>query len=916
MGGAGDGGQQEAHVENGEQTHKRPVEKGEGSKEQSERTGVHGEGDGSAVQGDGSAVQGDGSVAQGDSSADSSECSARLSVHGQVQAVGGDGSTVHGVGLVVECYRPAAEGKETSQCQDLSALEDGPAAEGGELSAHHKVPASQSEGTSSQGPAEGRELSAHHKVPASQSEGTSSQGPDEGRELSAHHKVPDSHSEGTPSQDAVAQSEGPSDERERSTGDGKAANHCNLAVPQSTGSSQKTPQDGSLGRMRPPGKPPVLARSTPPIPYHEPPWAAVPSASASYHLETLKNGVILSSLHLAGQTWFVFGRLPGCDVSMEHPSVSRYHAVLQYRGAAGSEEQQDRGFYMYDLGSTHGTFVNKKKIPPKTYCRLRVGHVLKLGGSTRLFILQGPEDDQESESELSVTQLIEARQRQRSLQEKMLGDDFDADPPEEEMETAKPESGPSNDGGCSWGMGDDAMEEEGEEVVEEEPIMEFQEEREAYYVKDPKKALQGFLDREGEELECEFDDKGHNSWLCRIRLPVNDAMGNQLIAEATLSGKKKEAMALCALEACRILDMRGLLRQEAVSRKRKTKNWEDEDFYDSDDDTFLDRTGAVEKKRIDRMKKAGRIEEKAETYDTLVSKLNEVKYELAEISEKLKPSRTGQSQSAAQDSLDAFMREIRSGEALDSVTRKKLHLRSSELKKEQQRLEVLVKMVKPTSLPELKPQDAAEKPKKLSLPMFGAMKGGKKFKLKTGAIGNLPPQRTNLPGSLFNMKGGGSDPEEEEEEEDDVDKEEHEGKDIANRFQNSGMELKAKEDLEKRLSPPSGQSSSSKSDEDTAIGTTERDQGVGGETKSQKKADGCHDDSVTQSQHHSPESKKADNKAKELPVKKKKLYGPSRPPSNVLSKRYPEDDPDYCVWTPPAGQSGDGRTHLNEKYGY
>jgi len=59
-----------------------------------------------------------------------------------------------------------------------------------------------------------------------------------------------------------------------------------------------------------------------------------------------------------------------------------------------------------------------------------------------------------------------------------------------------------------------------------------------------------------------------------------------------------------------------------VSRKRKSKNWEDEDFYDSDDDTFLDRTGAVEKKRLNRMKKAGKIEEKPETYDSLVRRIN------------------------------------------------------------------------------------------------------------------------------------------------------------------------------------------------------------------------------------------------------------------------------------------------------
>lgn len=54
------------------------------------------------------------------------------------------------------------------------------------------------------------------------------------------------------------------------------------------------------------------------------------------------------------------------------------------------------------------------------------------------------------------------------------------------------------------------------------------------------------------------------------------------------------------------------------SRKRKEKNWEEEDFYDSDEDNFLDRTGDIDAKRKKRMKKFGKSAETVDTYETLV----------------------------------------------------------------------------------------------------------------------------------------------------------------------------------------------------------------------------------------------------------------------------------------------------------
>lgn len=73
-----------------------------------------------------------------------------------------------------------------------------------------------------------------------------------------------------------------------------------------------------------------------------------------------------------------------------------------------------------------------------------MGHLISFGGSTRMYLLQGPPDDEEIESELTVTELkakrqVELEQRKRELQLQKLK--------MEEEDRKKMEQG------VDWGMG-------------------------------------------------------------------------------------------------------------------------------------------------------------------------------------------------------------------------------------------------------------------------------------------------------------------------------------------------------------------------------------------------------------------------------------------------------------------------------
>lgn len=73
------------------------------------------------------------------------------------------------------------------------------------------------------------------------------------------------------------------------------------------------------------------AKGPSPISYESPPWASEPSENCGYGFDVLKNGSLIDQISLEGcGSFIVFGRLPECDIQLEHPSISRYHAVLQF----------------------------------------------------------------------------------------------------------------------------------------------------------------------------------------------------------------------------------------------------------------------------------------------------------------------------------------------------------------------------------------------------------------------------------------------------------------------------------------------------------------------------------------------------------------------------------------------------------
>ncbi|KAF4321503.1 hypothetical protein BBO99_00006454 [Phytophthora kernoviae] len=178
--------------------------------------------------------------------------------------------------------------------------------------------------------------------------------------------------------------------------------------------------------------------------YEPPEWGVNGRNVFGIYLEVIKNGVVKEKLTLpltTDSSCVVAGRMETqCDLVLAHPSISRVHGALQF--------DEQGALFLCDLRSTHGCYVNKKRVKAEDFVRLHIGDVLCFGESTRLYAVCGPAELLPAEYDsLNLTKFREKLDKKKELREKKKQ--------EEER-------------GASWGFGEDAEEESEEEEEEEQ----------------------------------------------------------------------------------------------------------------------------------------------------------------------------------------------------------------------------------------------------------------------------------------------------------------------------------------------------------------------------------------------------------------------------------------------------------------
>ncbi|PRW44332.1 Kanadaptin isoform B [Chlorella sorokiniana] len=397
---------------------------------------------------------------------------------------------------------------------------------------------------------------------------------------------------------------------------------------------------------------------------YEPPEWGGPAEGIPYTLDILKTGQLLDTLRLGEQGHYTLGRAPNNDIVLDHPSSSRLHAVIQFRSRDGAA-------FLLDPGSTHGTYLNKQRIPAGKHVPLRVGDQLRFGESTRLYVLGGPDElmPQEGPSK-------EERMKQAALKAMAARRERDEQVSKAQMEAAL-------GGGASWGFGEDAIndDEDLDEVdwrayaatkglsEKQQKIADKIRKREARV-----QHLQREIDKiKAKEKEMEELSAGQASTLVRNEQEIDKSMAEMEELEEQLQDSIRDA-----------IGQRKRAAEAAGTKPKKKRRRDSDDEYEgsSDDDTFYDRTskakpgagggggkkgkagGGAKQEEVDAASLCGKKEALQEERQRLLQHLEKEEAAAAAVAAKSgsEGAAGGGSKAAGEgaqeDSLDAFMSDV------------------------------------------------------------------------------------------------------------------------------------------------------------------------------------------------------------------------------------------------------------------
>ncbi|KAK4285573.1 hypothetical protein QN277_002255 [Acacia crassicarpa] len=659
------------------------------------------------------------------------------------------------------------------------------------------------------------------------------------------------------------------------------------------------------------------------VPYKIPAWSGAPSHE--FYLEVLKEGCIIDKLDVYEKGAYMFGRLDLCDFVLEHPTISRFHAVIQFKRSGQA--------YLYDLGSTHGTFLNKDQVEKNTYVDLHVGDVIRFGRSSRLFIFQGPSHLMLPETDVKIT-------REVKMREQMLDR-------EASLQRARLEASLAD--GISWGMGEDAIEEDeddSEEVTWQSYKGQLTEKQEKTREKITKRMEKiANMKKEINAIRVKDISQGGLTQGQQVQIARNEQRITQMMEELenleeTLNDSIRESIGA---------------RSGKLSGGKKKGPDEDEEEYLSDDDEFFDRT----KKKPTHQKADG--SQSIETADTLLDKKEAIIKEMCEkkellLIEKNKMSSESDVQGEVGDTLDAYM----SGLSCQLVHDKSVQLEKdlSTLQSELDRICYLLKIADPSGeaakkrelkAKELKPAEEAVSIIKKKQTVESQRSGetcAKECKQKPHAeTQNIvePSGKADAMISLDKSEGSSAKMDDEnvvysvpkpqwlgavgdkittdtQQNADALDLHERDDErelfiDYKDRDKILGTngDAKATEECNIESAAPGLILRKRKQVEKSEA----NDQDASQQPASSTMGPGLvAEDAVALLLKHKRGYYASDGErgnenrgASDTNNKSRRVLGPEKP--SFLS-----DDTDYDTWVPPKGQSGDGRTSLNEKYGY